>query len=267
MPRKKTNKTKTRLRTPVAQEFLDSLDWDELRKEFFETYAEDGTYEYKTLRSFAREKWPYPTSKASNPRVIWFMSCVGTQPVESYKHRGDWESERLTDVTKLNSQLMLLKAKIASELDLLDAGKVLAESYLPLQQKIHSVWAQIEAHFGGNLIQPVPKGSTEKEQIRIENMNLRRLSTYMKAISWVTDAKTKVDNQFLHMLGWDRPQFILQWAQIHEDNKKKGLAATEDTGVTNLLMQLARDQIVKSEMYELPLPDDIKNISDKVKQS
>lgn len=244
-----------------------------MKSDFMEARDKSGQFLYKTIEAFALDKFKYDPKRSKDTPAQWFLKCTGKREIEGYPWKGDWMVDRhISTDGRLSKQLELLRDKVSQELDIIEAGRLLAESYFPFQQKVHDVWMEIEAHFGGTIfVEPTETLSNDKKKRGIqvsehERKNLRRLALYMKSLNWVLDTKTKIDTQIMHMLGLDRPQFLLAWQQIHEENKKKGMTGQEDTAVTSILVQLARDQIAKSKMFELPLPGDIEDVKDEVEK-
>lgn len=261
-------KTKNKRTPPASSPYGDpkvwsaGIDWDEWKEEFFTSREEDSSYTYRSLHRFAMNKFP-DLSKMHRRFRKWFMWSCSTHPSKYIEYQGDWIAERITHKSRLSQQLQSLETKIQSELDIIDAGKILADSYLPLQQRVFDLWKELETHTGGAIIRDTSHELNEKKRKGLEVENQHRLTFYLGTLNKIIDMKLKIDNQFLRALGWDRPQFIAYFDAIRRGQDSVAQKGSDDA-VTKLMVELTKNQIEKSKMYELEMPREIEVISEEM---
>jgi len=272
----KTVKSAKQLKESLKQGVVwqQTQDWEEMKEDFFTARDELGAYAYDTLQRFAKAQ--FGKRGIVNWPLTWFLKSVGDQEHPPLKWYGDWEQERMLSGRRFTKHLQGLKTKLEEEIDLAAMGRTLADSYLPLQQRVFDFWKEVEAHLRGKIILDSSaidpsKGKTKKEQealrkekANIELNNMRRVKLFMTTTEWVVDIKTRLDNQFLKLLGWEKPQFLEIFERLRKEALKEGAGPVIDNSLNQLLGQLAMDQIQKAKMYELPLPEDIQHVAEKI---
>jgi len=238
--------------------------WEDLKEEFFLMKDAAGEYIYRTIRSFAREKYPGVKNRRNYQR-LWLEWSISPQIYKVVPHQGDWETERLLGTKKYTAQVTTLQEKVDDELDLLQSGRLLAESYSPYQDRVFRLFKELEQHTGQNILLDVSNAKDEKERRKLEAQNFHRLNNYITTLGKIVGLKTQVDNQFLRCLGWDRPQFIAYFENLRNQEKKNDTVKIADSAISQMLTELAKNQIEKASMYELDLPDDIQDVADRMK--
>lgn len=260
------HKAKTKVEGDKIEDFVNSLQLNEMWEEYAHGFNSNGTPKYKTVWSYISKFTKVPRERdilywMLGPKVILEDEQIPKYKLEQY----DWEARRQQGFWYSSKNIETLKSDISRKASAYESVKQAGKVNVDTIAMLNGLLRQLDEEFGGRLFLP---DLSMKE-------NTLRAQLYMMLVEKITTISNQAQLMYARTQGLDLErldQFFSMFGTSMGRTASMLMGQTleaDSSGINPLTKQYAKvvEMVTaKASEYDLPIPDDIAAAIQEVQQ-